>query len=188
MLKELLFHTPVNPVKFRSVQAPVAEIESAPAETFSEGKLLVTPLTCNALVPTLPAFVALNTGVPVIVNPVPVNMVNIVPFVPVKLMYEVPNAKVLVTVALALNSPVLNTKLFKSSVPADNVVVAVVSTVKLFVSSCNPPLGASIVIGCVNVLPAELMVFVLRFENVITPVTPDTVTPDPLIQDPNIQG
>ena len=118
------------------------------------------------------------------------SMANIVPPKAADMVIApvVPNAIALVLVLVEENHGVVNVKLFKSNVPlVIPVVKLLLEVVKLFVTNCNPPPGASIRIPCVNVLPAELMVCVLRFENVNNPV-PLKVVPEPLVQDPNIHG
>jgi len=78
----------------------------------------------------------------------------------------VPNAIERVLVLDELNTPVLNVRLFRSNVPCDRDVVSVKPNVRLFVTSWIPPPKQIMDIGCVNDLPPEFNVFVVRLLNV----------------------
>ena len=98
---------------------------------------------------------------------------------------NVPPLNVMFLVPVAVeNNPAESVSPFKSNVPLVNVNLSVrTESVILLVTSCIPPLGASIVTDGVKDTPAELIVFVDLLVNISTPV-PVLVTPEPKLKLP----
>ena len=100
---------------------------------------------------------ALTTGVPVIVNPVTVAVVQIVAALPVNVMLPASKAIVRVLLLLELNNEQVSVLPLISSVPAVKLNAVADVLVKLS-ASFTVPVGLLTVSGCVHDTPADVIV------------------------------